>query len=349
VRFLCKDCWIAHDEASLLACCKVCDVNSGIHRLDPATEIAATARGADGHAELVCVTHRSEPLDLFCGECRKPLSPHALLGQRSVVAVLGGVGSGKTSLLWVLRERLRVSNGLRVKIRQPLGDTDQQLDQAVADALISGRARRTAETDAVVRNYAWELVTTSWPRQSTVIAFHDAAGEMWRDLSQLPRDSNPRFYRYLDLVGGVIFLIDGEQLAEALASGERRRQAPGDAEAQEIAILDALERRITARGGEMPVAVTISKADVLWNDERWKAFAPNSGATREEIEEAARTLLKAAGRAEMLEAFGSIFSSAAYFAVSAFGRTVAAGTPLTPEEIEPARVEEPLLSLIDGS
>ncbi len=348
MTFLCKDCWMAQETAKLLARCKICDANSGIRRLDPASEIAATARNAsDERAELVCAIHRSEPLDLFCGMCKQPLSSRALLGDCSVVAVLGDVGSGKTSLLWVLRERLRSSNGLPVKIRQPLGNTDQQLDDAIADVFTGGQARATTSTDAVVRNYAWELVTTMRPRQSALMAFHDAAGEVWRGLETLSRDGNPRFYRYLDLVGAVIFLIDGQRLKETLdGTGRHARPQADAAAAQEIKILDAMDRRITARGGEIPVAVTISKADVLWDDDRWSAFRPGSGASRETMQQTVRDLLTASGRVDMLEGLESTFSPAAYFALSAFGRDVAAGERLSPDDIEPVRVEEPLLSLI---
>ena len=346
MTFLCKDCWVAQDMATLLARCKICDANSGITRLDPASQIAATARKAsDDRAELVCAIHPSEPLDLFCGTCKQPLSSRALLGDRSVVAILGDVGAGKTSLLWVLRERLR-SNGLPIKIRQPLGNTDQQLDDAIRDLFTTGRAGATAVTDAVVRNYAWELVTTTRPRQSALMAFHDAGGETWRKLEQLPRDTNPRFYRYLDLVRGVIFLIDGQRLVEALDGTERRRPKADAVAEQELAILDAIDRRVTARGREMPVAVTISKADVLWGDERWSAFHPESGASPETIAETVQKLLTASGRGEMLDGFESTFSAVRYFALSAFGREVPFGERLSADDIGPVRVEEPLLSFI---
>lgn len=344
MTYLCKDCWMAHEAATLLARCKICEVNSGIHRLDPASEVAA--RGARDRPDPVCAIHPHEPLDLFCGTCRQPLSSHALLGERSVVAILGGVGSGKTSLLWVLRDRLRSSNGVPVKIRQPLGDTDQQLDQAVADLFLTGRARATPATDAVTRNYAWELVTTTRPRESAVMAFHDAAGEVWQNLEQLPREGNARFYRYLDLIGGIIFLIDGQRLAETLAEGSRRRAAADPAAAQEIAIIDALDRRAAGRAQEIPIAVTISKADVLWSDERWSAFKPDSGASRETIEAAVRELLTLTGRGDMIEDLQSAFSAVTYFALSAFGRDLPAGQEVSLDDIAPARVEEPLLSLI---
>jgi Double-GTPase 2 len=353
VKYLCKDCWIAHSPATLLARCHVCDENTHIQRLDPLESLAATTQPVPGERpELVCRHHPSEPLDLFCGECRRLLSTRALLNDRSVIAVLGATGSGKTSMLWVLRQRLRGAGGLPLQIRQSLGDSDEQLETAVRDLFTSGQPRATARQDAVARNYAWELMTTMQrPRRSALVAFHDAAGEVWNDLDGLPRGEFERLYRYLDLVGSVVFLIDGERLAETLASprGSRSDQAQ-EAEAQEIAILDGIERRLTSRKGETSVAVVISKADVLWDDPRWAVFRPGNGDNRDaapaEVAAAARTLLEAAGRGAIVNAVEQAFGASGYFAVSAFGMRVAAGEPLLVDSIRPARIEEPLVALI---
>lgn len=350
MRYLCKDCWIAHTPATLLARCHVCDANAHIQRLDPLESLAGTAQPAPGERpELVCRRHPTEPLDIFCGECRRPLSPRTLFNDRSVIAVLGATGSGKTSLLWVLNQRLRGANGLPLQIRQSLGDSDEQLEQAVRDLYISGQARATARQDAIARNYAWELMTTlQRPRRSALVAFHDAAGEVWNDLDRLPREEFERLYRYLDLVGSVIFLIDGERLAETLAGAQGRRPTAQaqQAEAQEIAILDAIERRLKLRRSETPVAVVISKADVLWDDPRWAVFRGESDAPLADVQAAARALLEAAGRGAIVNAFDQVFGATGYFAVSAFGRSVVAGEPLAFDTIRPARIEEPLLALI---
>ena len=94
------------------------------------------------------------------------------------------------------------------------------------------------------------------------------------------------------------------------------------------------------------MTVTISKADVLWSDERWSLFKPDSGASRETIEAAVRELLTLTGRGDMIEELQSAFSRVTYFALSAFGRDLPAGQEVSLDDIAPARVEEPLLSLI---
>jgi energy-coupling factor transporter ATP-binding protein EcfA2 len=350
VKYLCKDCWIAHNPSTLLARCNVCDANAHIRRLDPMQSLAATTEPAPGERpELVCRRHRSEALDVFCGECRRPLSPRSLLNDHSVIAVVGATGSGKTSLLWALRQRLRDPIGLPLQIRQSLGDSDELLDQAVRDLLISGQARPTPRQDAVTRNYAWELITTvQRPRRSALVAFHDAAGEVWNDLDGLPREEYERLFRYLDLIGSMIFLIDGERLAETLAGPQdgRLRARTQETEAQEIAIVDAIERRLGSRRSETSVAVTISKADVLWGDPRWSAFRAGDEQKTSGVSSAARALLEAAGRGAIVNAFDQVFGAVGYFAVSSFGRRVMSGEPLSPGTIQPSRIEEPLLALI---
>ena len=96
----------------------------------------------------------------------------------------------------------------------------------------------------------------------------------------------------------------------------------------------------------MPVAVVISKADMLWDDPRWAVFRGDSTAPSADVGVAARALLEAAGRGAILNAFDQVFGATGYFAVSAFGRRIAAGEALTAGAIQPARIEEPLLALI---
>ncbi len=350
MRYLCKDCWIAHTPATLLARCHVCDANANIRRLDPLQSLAATTETAPGERpELVCRRHPAEALEIFCGECRHPLSPRSLLNERSVMAVLGATGSGKTCLLWALRQHLAGANGLPLQIRQSLGDSDEQLETAVQALFIAGQARTTQRQDAVTRNYAWELMTTVQPRRSALVAFHDAAGEVWNDLDRLPRDGFEKLLRYLDLIGGVIFLIDGEQLAETLTEprGRSTRSHAARIESQEIAIVDALARRLGPRKRETPVAVVVSKADVLWDDSRWAVFRPGqAGRESRDVSAAVKALLAAANRGAIAAAFEESFGAVGYFAVSAFGRSIATGDPLSAGNIEPARIEDPLLALI---
>lgn len=338
MAWLCKDCWIAHDPSTLLASCRVCDANTGVQRLDPLESKTLAA-------ELVCRFHR-EPLNIFCDQCRHQLSTRAIADGRNVLALLGDTGSGKTTLLWVLSERLR-ENGLPIKIRQSFGDTDEQMAAAVHDLFERGRTRVTAVTDAVVRNYAWELVTTDqWPVQSRIVAFHDAAGEIWNGLETLPRDDFERFYRFLDLVGGVMFMIDGERLAATVSAVADERTIPANArasEAREIAIVDNIVRRM--QGREIPAAVVLSKSDVLWDRPECAAFRADSGASREDVERAVRELMAKAGRRALASALEESFASVQYFAVSAFGFATAEGEPVQREDIRPARVEEPLLAL----
>ncbi len=351
MSFLCKDCWVAHDPSTLLARCKVCEANARRGRLDPLLSRAANAGPETGErASFVCRLHPTEPLDIFCKRCGKQLSPRAVLDDRSIIAVIGDTASGKTSLLWMLSERLRSAPDLPVKIRQPLGDTDQQLATAVQEMLNHGRMRVTPETDAVVRNYAWELVTTNeWPARSSVVAFHDAPGEVWRTLETRSRDEYQRLYQYLDLVGSVIFIVDGERLAEQLAGADSTatRTRIRAAEANELAIIDAIGPRLTARGGRIPAAIAVSKADTLWDlDDDCAVFREDSDAPAESIDNAVRRLLAKCGRRAFASAVADVFDPVQYFAFSALGRTVPPGTPVDLGSIRPARVHEPLLALI---
>jgi energy-coupling factor transporter ATP-binding protein EcfA2 len=347
MKFLCKECWLAHEPTTLLALCNECDTRTQVRRLDPLKSKMAGSVGDGG--ELVCRLHPEEPLEIFCGECRAQVPPRAVMSPQSVVALVGDTASGKTSLLWVLTERLRQAGGRGVMIRQSFGDSDVQLNRAMREIVEYGGPRPTMRGDADLRNYAWELMTSDGARDGWVIAFHDAAGEVWRDLAASARE-HERLHRYLGLVGAIVLTIDGERIAEALDTRSSGRVASPEllaAEAHEITIIDQLARKIRARGYPVPVGVTVTKADILWDRVEWELFRRDSGAKPEEIDAAVRDLLARCGRQALLAALAKSFAPLSFFAVSAFGH--APGVPLELAALQPSRVEEPLLAVLGAS
>ena len=343
-RFLCKDCWLAHDVTTLLARCKRCEANTQIERLDPLPGKMSGGAAAARGGPAVCRIHPGEPLDVFCGSCRREVPPRTLVEDGSVVAILGDTEAGKTSLLWTVSERLRQPNG-GVMIRSAFGDSDEQMLRAMREISERGRFSATAATDADVRNYAWEVANDAGV--TTVLAFHDAAGEIWNELARLPASTYDRFYRYLDLVGSVVFAIDGARVAEALETLSRRGIASPQsraAQTHEISIVDAVSRRFRARRQRLPAAAVITKADMLWSRDDCSAFHPDSGADADAIHAAAREVLLQAGRQQLLQTLSDTFDPLRFFAVSAFGRTPP--QPLRIEDLAPSRVEEPFLALL---
>ena len=351
MRFLCKDCWKAHEPATLLARCMECDLRTEISRPDPLQSIVAGGgMFSGGNGELVCRIHKSQPLELFCDTCKRPVSPRAILGDRSIIAILGDTASGKTSLLWIVTDRMRERNGNGISIRQAIGKSDEQLLDAVSEIFERGRPRPTQASDADARNYAWELTMPAGGSGHWVIAFHDAAGEVWRDLGGIEPGDHPRLLRYLDLIGSVVFAIDGQRVVEGLDVRSRGTVSSPQlryAESHELTIADALARRFRARGTPVPVAVTLTKADLLWDRDEWSLFRADSGATAEQIDAAVRELFKRSGRQVLLDTLESSFAPLAFFAVSAFGCTPSA--ELRIEDLRPSRVEEPLLALLGVS
>jgi hypothetical protein len=341
MRFLCKDCWIAHDEDTLLARCKRCEANTRIQRFEPlgAKRGRSVARGP-----MVCKLHPTEPLDIYCGECERSVPPRTIVGDRSVAAIVGDTASGKTSYLWILSEELRRGHD-GIFIRQGLGDSDEQIAKAARMIFDRGRMSATEPTDADVRNYAWELAIAD--RGTTVIAFHDAAGEVWNELAGLSRTTYDRFYRYLDLVGSLLFAIDGAHVKASLEAQERGGIVPPQsrkAQTNELEIVDAVARRFRARGERVPVAAVITKADMLWDREEYAPFRNDSGADAETIGRSVRELLTASGRVALVRALEDSFAPVRYFAISAFGHSVS--DPLRIEDVRPARVVEPLVALL---
>jgi hypothetical protein len=245
----------------------------------------------------------------------------------------------------VLSERLRQANETGVMIRTSLGDSDEQMMRSVREIFDYGRLNATPATDADVRNYAWEV--TNAAGETTVLAFHDAAGEVWIGLPKLSRTANPRLHGYLELVGSVIFGIDGARVAEALETNARHGMASPQLRSaliHELAIADAMSYRMVPRRQSMPAAVVITKADMLWDREDCAAFQPSSGADAETIDRAAREVLLKASRQQLVQTLTATFDPLRFFAVSAFGSTPR--DPLRIEDLTPARVEEPFVALL---
>ncbi|HEV3486784.1 MAG TPA: hypothetical protein VG106_15340, partial [Vicinamibacterales bacterium] len=181
-RLLCKDCWTEHDETTLRALCKRCDIHK-FERRRPLRDVGLL----NEQNEIVCRIHRTEPLDVYCSNqsCRKQLSLRAVIDDSGVVAIVGDTGSGKTTFLYVLRRALRAGRGAPVQIRQTFGDSDEQL-KATLKVDRSEVLMTSTRSDATLRNYAWELVPSSTTSEERwIVAFHDAGGGAWRNLKDL--------------------------------------------------------------------------------------------------------------------------------------------------------------------
>jgi hypothetical protein len=143
-----------------------------------------------------------------------------------------------------------------------------------------------------------------------------------------------------------MFTIDGEKLLDWLDLDVRvvGRFELRSAEDYEMQIAEALGQRFRTRE-KMPLAVTVTKADVLWDREEWALFQPDSGATRASIDHAVHQLLDRTGRGPLLEMLSQWFSPVSFFAVSAFGCKPFPGIRV--EDVRSSRVEEPIVTLLN--
>lgn len=339
-RVLCKDCWRAHDYSALRARCKRCEQNRGYI----SHELLEKKKHVTPGGVYVCKMHRDQPLDIHCGNCRALLSLDTEVSDGGIMAILGDNESGKSTFLYVLRYALGAGPTACVQIRQPVGDSDEKLKEAVIN-LDRRRMSRTKEGDATARNYAWELVSTRSSEESWIVAFHDAGGEMWKNLDKLSISAYPAFYRYLSLISSAILVIDGEHIPSENTHGRYSRKVQ-DAITTERAITSALRQRMgVERGpGKEPIrgAVVITKSDLLWNRRGCEIFREGSRATAAEIREQVRRVLAASGRQFLLEQLDAM-ELEDYFAVSALGE---GGAACDIDDAQPERLLEPVLAVI---
>jgi energy-coupling factor transporter ATP-binding protein EcfA2 len=332
-----------HDETSLRALCKRCEVHR-FERRRPLKDVGVL----NEQKEIVCKLHRSEPLDVYCGNqsCRKQLSLRAAIDERGVVAIVGDTGSGKSTFLYILRRALRAGRNAPVQIKYTVGDSDEQLEKTVKIDR-SGMMMGALRADATQHNYAWELVpSSSTAEERWIVAFHDAAGSAWRNLQEINVRDRPVFLRYVNLIGGALLVIDGKRLPTHETEGTYE-DAVQEAIQNELAITAALKQRVLKRS-HVRTAIVVSKSDLLWDQPGCGVFRQDSGASRVEIAFEARKLLDRSGRGPLLNELATLPGAVEFFAVSALGEGAAGGNI---DNAKPERLVEPVLYAIgiDGA
>jgi hypothetical protein len=353
-RYLCTSCWKHGERDSLYASCDSCSTNANTGQ--PVKKpIGDMLKGHDSRSNTPpqCPRH-DRRLTLFCPACEKEVD-HRLVGNVDwrVIAMAGAPNAGKTSLLWSTRRSLDDSALSLFSIN----GSDKRIDKLIEEIYRGlGQQRGTDTTDAIDRNFAWEVVErndrggrVNAPR---LLALHDVSGEMWKKLAA---GENPpqALQRYLDLVGGVMLVLDGIILRQVLIDAEvsanlATRQA-NPAVRQELAILEVLSKQLTDAANGVSLAIVISKADLFWEFEpEWekelKGIDPGS-VSSERLEELVKQLLRKTGRQELLYRASEEFRNVKFFAVSALGFDPMRVFDM--EQYAPARVEEPLRWLLE--
>jgi hypothetical protein len=281
------------------------------------------------------------------------MSIRANVNRDSVVAVVGDSSAGKTSFLWVMRERLRNDHANGISLKRGIGDTDAKLDEAMKKIFESGAPDATIyDPELKERNYAWELIDERGrePRkfESRILALHDAGGEMWLKLPEVDPVKNVKMYRFIQLIGGVIFIVGGERLAHAMRvtdQGGIATTAMRREEDREIAIAEALIDRMLARPLRLPLSLAVSKVDLFWKQTEWKLFE-NRETPAETIDESVRKLLTRGRRRALLRTLERGFDPVRCFAISSYGFAPRPGHPVDERMIHPSRIEEPMMAML---
>ena len=196
------------------------------------------------------------------------------------------------------------------------------------------------------RNLAWRVLRTRTGKTHAagLLALHDAAGETWSNPDLMERES---FTRYLSMIHGLVFLIDGARLAADLGRNveDAWQSAPatGDSGRAERIVLSRLVELMP--GKTAGLALVISKFDHIAEMSPTLA-APDEGGLEE--------ILKISGRADILAAARNRFGNVRLFALSSLGflpgsEDVEDGRLLIPQKLQPIGVVEPFLFLLDVS
>lgn len=334
-RYLCLRCWRTPSAAELQRTCPRCArmSRSAAHWLEPLAHVDARSAAPRWLSDPArrnsdrCATHTDTRYDLAC-PCGAALGDdHG--HQPDDLTALGVVGPrawGKTLLaLTALTEWRRTPNGSRPALLG-LGDTETRF-AALAQALYSGvRPDTTAPAATVLprearlehdaQNFCWRV--QAGDGRAAFLTLHDAAGETWGLASHEHREL---FDRYCTLLTSIVFLVDGRGLAADLelpVEDAWRTNGTSTASAFERQWMATLLARLGPRAARVDVALVVSQADHVWSRAGFEHLRPAPNAAEPVHDEAVRTLLRTAGRADLLS-FADRFRSLRAFAASSLG------------------------------
>jgi len=381
-RYLCVRCWREQPLEMLYYVCPECQQSerklpTWVRSLEPGTGRPVSSlrrpwwrRPFVEPLDLACPRHPAAELRLFCPPpCGAPITRAAELDRRGTLAVgfAGPTSAGKTLFTLAAVRRLRGSRvgGQKVSLLG-LGDTEERFG-TLESALFAdcARPKPTSESASGVdgtMNFAWEVTVsedgTSHRRRDALIAISDLAGETWGTPSHEPDEL---LDRYLDHVGGVVFLVDGASMADdlGLKSSDAWDSEPraGDSGIQDRQWLRWLVDRLGKRVQRVDLALTVSKGDLLWADQEWSGLETlaNEGVVSSAEGEAAdtdslRRALDASGRGDLAAIAETQFRRTDLFIASSLGFRPGEEDIDEAERLrrppEPRHVEAPVLWLL---
>jgi hypothetical protein len=358
IRYLCIRCWRIIERSNALVVCAQCEGPSGVPWLPAGSTITRQRLRdlrprfslgnlfADGDRELECPDHQGSPLQLAC-ECGQLLSRRAAFAGVEPVGLgfAGPFSAGKTLLITTMVEALQglaLAPGAEVGLLG-IDDTDTRF-ATLTEALNQGvklkqtvpeereEHQRQDKVDSVPRNFCWEVFLGSQDASLRgslgLLPVYDLAGETWMERPLGPLDLEGRletFLRYLRLLRSLVFVLDGAVLARDLripvedAWAEKfEDKGRSGADAQ---LLGVIMERLGERCAGIDLALTVSKMDLLWEQEQWSGLAPGR---YEQLEEQERRrlvedLLAKSKRSRLLTAARERFRSVEVFATSSLG------------------------------
>ncbi|MFE5791844.1 hypothetical protein ACFQ8C_04615 [Streptomyces sp. NPDC056503] len=264
-----------------------------------------------------------------CPACDRPLPPSLATTRVVHVPLIGASSSGKTMLMAAVVAGLRSWAASGALTLDYASDADRH-DGALLD-------RRLRDDDWALKTQgdqrAWMILVGKGPRRR-LLYLYDPMGEALQGADRL------REQQYLAHADGVLFVVDvlaDRAVRQRIAEGDSAAAADARPAAQgPVETFDGLSGELTAlvgRRGKLPVAVVVTKRDVLDRI----ASLPPAGAHVD-------TWLTGLGLGGLVRNFTHQFATARYWSVSAFTAT---GTgALDPEG---RRAAEPVLWLLARS
>ncbi len=274
-----------------------------------------------------------------CRHCRRTIAyPSFGKLRERLVLVVGGAGAGKTLFLRQgtrsLCNTLSAMPGNRAAV--DAGEQDHELKMELA-WLDSGQLL-TAVTVASPPALGVSLRLRRPHPLHCLLYLFDSPGKHFTTMEQLGRKHT------LEHVDGLVLIVDPFSLPTGPGALERRDERNPVTPLQQVVgtFLVGVTQALLAspmEQSDVPLAVVLSKCDVLSDADRQKLGSPESAGASARC----RELLARLGAANELRALEHRFAHVRYFACTALGRPA---SPQRPEPFQARGVIEPMLWLL---
>jgi hypothetical protein len=323
-RYLCLRCWRQIAARDLTLTCDLCDreTDHPLLRYRPRTVKSVLRWRRFFRVNLSkqrCPAHPGLRATLRC-ICSAPVYETVRIarGDRMLaLGVVGTSGAGKTMMMLAALHQMGKA-GVEHRLLG-IGDTNKRIWE-LQNRVFNERLKPEKTAEVSQDGFGWRIRGEGMPPSADrLLVMQDLDGNIWTGDAKSKQEE---ISRYLDLLGKVVLVLDGAQIAADLGLGtgdDWEAAVPGTRGFDDNIVLDYLLNTLGSRTGQMDLALAVSKGDLMWDQPDWTGLRRTATPyNRAVVNPLISEMLIASGRANVVE-FAKQFRHTHQFIFSGIG------------------------------